>query len=124
METVLNILVLTLHDLRDYPLGKWIDCARNRIFVLADEETQRLGCSDFPDYSVEYFPNYINNGLVEKRALELHRSYGIHRIVSFGEDDVIRAARLRATLGLPGQDVASAEAYRCKVTMKARLAAS
>ncbi len=39
-------------------------------------------------------------------------------MASTSEDDVIRAARLRERLGLPGQRPASASAYRDKVVMK------
>jgi len=117
----MNVVVLTLHDLRDYPFTQWLDCAKHRLFVLADEETQRVASTEFRDFSVEYFSNYINNGLVEKRVLEIHQAHGVDAIVSFGEDDVIRAARLRAKLGLPGQSLESAEAFRCKVKMKSLL---
>lgn len=114
----MNIVVLTLHDLRDFPLAEWArrTGAAHRLFVLADAETQCPGLRD-----AETFPDYINNGLVERRVLEIHRAHGVDAVVSFGEDDVIRAARLREKLGLRGQRVASAEAYRCKVTMKTLL---
>lgn len=48
--------------------------------------------------------------------------HAISRIVSASEVDVIRAARLRRKLGLPGQDMASALAYRDKMLMKSILA--
>jgi len=116
-----NIVVLTLHDLRDYPFTQWIDCTKHRLFVIADEETQKVAASEYRDFSVEYFANYINNGLVERRILEIHAAHGVDAIVSFGEDDVIRAARLREKLGLSGQNLESAEAFRCKVKMKSLL---
>ena len=68
----MNIVLLTLHDLRDYPVSEWIDLSQNKVFALADAETQKARPSDFPGFaSVEFYDHYINNGLVEKRILEI-----------------------------------------------------
>jgi biotin carboxylase len=47
----------------------------------------------------------------------------VSRVVSLSECDVLRSARLRAHLGLPGQSVVSATAFRDKVEMKTAAAA-
>jgi len=121
----MNLVVLTLHDLRDFPFLEWAAGENHKIFILADAESQKATPRDFPGYAhVEFFPNHINNGLVDKRVIEIFETQGLDRILAFGEDDIIRAARLREYLGLPGQDVASAQAFRCKVTMKERVSSA
>lgn len=51
-------------------------------------------------------------------GLWLARRYGISRVVSFAEADVLAAAILRGVLDVRGQAPASAEAYRDKATMR------
>lgn len=67
---------------------------------------------------VEIIESFDKNGWTEIRVLELHSQYNFRVILPHQEKDVIRAARLREYLGLPGQSVESAIAYRDKVRMK------
>jgi biotin carboxylase len=55
---------------------------------------------------------------VERIADALCVEYGVERILSTAEIDVVRAARLRKRHNLPGQSVPSALAYRDKYEMK------
>lgn len=48
---------------------------------------------------------------LEQDLVELCRRFGVERVLSTGERDVLRAARLREQLALPGEGVASATAY-------------
>ncbi len=64
------------------------------------------------------FANYDQNPAVEKKALELARTQALVGIFARGEADILRAARVRERLQLPGQQMASAVAYRNKVRMK------
>jgi biotin carboxylase len=59
-------------------------------------------------------------GLIVKTV----QQHACRRILSTAEADVLRAARVRAELGMPGQDLLSAHAYRNKVTMKRHLVAA
>ncbi|TCP58014.1 ATP-grasp domain-containing protein [Tumebacillus sp. BK434] len=78
--------------------------------------------NDFPEYDiVRGFENYVQSSLVEIEALQLHQERPIRRVLALDESDILRAARIRERLGLPGQDVASAVAYRDKVVMKSLL---
>ncbi|MGW1059897.1 ATP-grasp domain-containing protein [Micromonospora rubida] len=61
---------------------------------------------------------------VDAVVLDLARRYGVGRILGTTEVDVLRAARLREQLGLPGQSLASAQAYRDKHRMKSIVAAA
>jgi biotin carboxylase len=59
-----------------------------------------------------------------KRLAELCRSYDVQRILTVAEGDLVRAARLRAAFGLPGQDERSARAFTDKFAMKTTAAAA
>ncbi len=60
----------------------------------------------------------------ERLAARLCRAHGARLILTTSETDVVRAAHLRRRLGIPGQDVASATAYRDKFAMKSIAAAA
>jgi biotin carboxylase len=68
--------------------------------------------------------DFAESPLVERRVIELHRRHRFDRIVALAERDVLRAARLRKRLGIAGQTVDSAIAYRDKLVMKRALAAA
>lgn len=55
---------------------------------------------------------------VERLALELARRHRVRRVLGTAEVDVLRAARIRERLGISGQGVESATAYRDKFRMK------
>lgn len=55
---------------------------------------------------------------LEEAVLAIARRLAVTRIASSAEADVIRAARLRDNLELPGQSLSSALAYRDKLRMK------
>lgn len=61
---------------------------------------------------------------LERDLVRLCRRFGVQRVLSTGERDVLRAARLRGQLDLPGQDVASATAYHDPHVTRSLLAAA
>jgi hypothetical protein len=65
------------------------------------------------------FLDFLNSSLVEAAVFRAHQKQPVTRVVATGEVGVLRAARLRAAIGIPGQSVDSALAYRDKVLMKA-----
>lgn len=67
------------------------------------------------------FDDYDTNQLVEKAALQLARIHRVSAVFARAEADIMRAAALRELLGLPGQHLDSALAFRDKVVMKDRL---
>jgi hypothetical protein len=73
---------------------------------------------------VEVLDDYNENPLVEHRVLALHERHRFDRLLALSEFDLLRAARLREALGIPGQGTDSALAYRDKARMKALLAAN
>ena len=123
--STVNLVVFQDSDLREMALHEWLDLRQDRVFVISDREAQ----GDLDERallgrgyaSVSVYSNYIGNGAIDADVLGLHARFGIDRIVAMGEDDVIRAARLRTVLNLPGQSLESAVAYRDKVVMKTLL---
>lgn len=67
---------------------------------------------------VEVIDDFHFNPLVESQALALHQERAFDRVLAVSEFDLLRAARLRELFGAPGQDVASATAFRDKLAMK------
>jgi phosphoribosylaminoimidazole carboxylase (NCAIR synthetase) len=59
---------------------------------------------------------------VEALVLSLAERHRAERVLTTAEIDVLRAARVRERLGIPGQGVESATAYRDKFVMKSRAA--
>lgn len=113
------VVVLSRKPLRQRPIHEWLDGATEGVWLVTTKAALE-GCG--PEVTGAYaglatVEDY-RSWDVELRAEELARRAGAALVASSSEDDVLRAARLRRRLGLPGQSVASALAYRDKVVMK------
>ena len=119
-----NVAVLCCEDLRDSPIREWARELNLTLFIYADAQAgpQDSMVGEAPDRRPRWFENFARNGNVEAAVLEDHDRFGFERTVAIGECDVLRAARLRAALKLPGQTVESALAFRDKAEMKKRWA--
>ncbi|MFJ8748399.1 ATP-grasp domain-containing protein [Streptomyces sp. NPDC102441] len=73
---------------------------------------------------VELVDDFHFNPLVESQAVAMHQKWGFDGVIAVSEFDLLRAARLRELFGVPGQDVASATAFRDKLAMKRILSAA
>lgn len=73
---------------------------------------------------VKGFNNYDANGLVEIEAVKFGKKQTLSHVIALDERDLLRAARIREELGISGQSVESATAYRHKPTMKSYVKAS
>lgn len=113
-----KVLLFSRQPLTRRPLHDWLgDAATDVVLVTppravagADDALARfLGHRLVDDYG---------SWSTELAAEAAARAHGVDLVASTSEDDVLRAARLRDRLGLPGQDFASATAYRDKVVMK------
>jgi biotin carboxylase len=107
-------VVLVDSDYADTPYDKWSAEAGVRLSLL-------VSARRYPQYrhipGARPFDAYATGGEVERTALGLSPTV----VVARSEADVLRAARLRELLGVPGQDFASALAFRDKVLMKSLL---
>ena len=119
-----RLLLLSRKPLRERPLHQWLgDAAASTVLLTVPGAIE--GCEDvarreFLDCQV--VANYLCWS-TEWAAERAARKHGVTLIVSSSEDDVLRCARLRHRLELPGQSVQSATAYRDKLVMK-RLASA
>ncbi|MEU0674247.1 hypothetical protein ABZ330_15370 [Streptomyces sp. NPDC006172] len=114
-----KILLLSRQPLATRPLHDWLEGTADDIVLLTTPKAV-VGAEDA---LAEHFPSHrlvddYGGWSTEQAAEEAARAHGVDLVASTSESDVLRAARLRARLGLPGQDVASATAYRDKVVMK------
>ncbi|MGW2397553.1 ATP-grasp domain-containing protein [Kitasatospora sp. NPDC001664] len=116
-------LVLSRQPLASRPLQDWLDDTAEGVVLVTTAKavagTEAGLAEHFPLHRL--VPDY-HGWSTEQYAEEAARAFGAELIASTSESDVLRAARLRERLGLPGQGVASATAYRDKLVMK-RLAA-
>ncbi|PTA68927.1 hypothetical protein [Deinococcus arcticus] len=125
-----HLLLLTLHDPTEFAFPAWLPgLAPGALSLVLDQDSVPDGALAVlradPAYGfVRAYPNYLNNGNVYADLDALHRTRPVTHILAFGEDDVIRAARLRQRWGLPGQSVANATRFRDKVQARARVQAA
>ena len=116
----MTVLVFNRKRLLDRPLHRWLADSRSRVVLV----TSRESLDGHPVASLRERYRHVEPVetyeacSVETRAAELAERYAVRRIASASEDDVLRAARLRHRLGLPGQQPESAVAYRDKLRMK------
>ncbi|HEX4700903.1 MAG TPA: hypothetical protein VH352_02140 [Pseudonocardiaceae bacterium] len=120
-----KVLLLSRQSITQRPLQNWLDDTAHTVMLI----TQKSAVAGAEDVLAEHFPDHrlVDDYLswsTMRVAEQAARSFGAELVASTSEDDVLRAARLRARLGLTGQSSDSATAYRDKVTMKrlARLA--
>lgn len=76
-------------------------------------DSEKRGLSKFV-----YFESYDDDLALEKLVIELHGERPFDRIIALSELDILRAAKLRSLLNIPGQSYFSAFLYRDKIAMK------
>lgn len=116
-----HLLIFAKTTYAKTPYDQWLSGTGITPIILTPEE-YAAGYRHMPN--VHAFAGYDHNQLVEKTALKLARQHDLVGVFARAEADVIRAAQLRELLGLPGQKIASALAYRNKVIMKDHLRGS
>lgn len=105
--------ILVLNRNANYPFEEWL-CSNKDLYYLTTKEKEFRLSRD----NVEGFHNYEKNGELEIRAIELYSFHRFERVIATSEYDILRAARIREYLGIDGQKVTSALAYRDKYIMK------
>ncbi|CAM5664658.1 carboxylate--amine ligase [Streptomyces purpurascens] len=110
-----SVLAFVDSDYADTPYDKWAGDTGVRPHLLVSE-------AKFPQYrhvpGALSVPGYHRGGHAERAALDLAERMPPSVVLARMEGDLLRAARLRELLGVPGQDFASALAFRDKVHMK------
>ncbi|MFC4585724.1 hypothetical protein [Sphaerisporangium corydalis] len=121
----MNVLVMNRAPLSTRPYPRWIG-PEHQVVLLSDATAARGASSQArAGYAhVSLMDPFHDSPLVENEVMRLHAEYGFDRIVTTSEFDLLRAARLRESLGVHGQGVAAATAYRDKIRMKELLGAA
>jgi hypothetical protein len=111
-----HVLVLSKKPLRQRPVDRWLAGASVSL-VTAAGAVDPAG-DDLDGFAEVVTVDDYGSWQVELEAARVAARHGVRLIASSSEQDVVRAARLRERLGLPGQSTASATAYRDKLVMK------
>jgi phosphoribosylaminoimidazole carboxylase (NCAIR synthetase) len=119
----MSILILNNGPLALRPYHEWLaDHPGSLLLLTSAEELARNGeqlpPTDGVYAYVEAIEDYDGSGRLEARALDLAERFEITDVVACQEVDLQRAGVLREVLGVPGQGIDSAEAYRDKLVMK------
>ncbi len=120
-----KILLLSRKPLTERPLHEWLaEVVADTVLVTvpaAVAEAREDVLARFLDWRT--VPNY-QSWSTEWTAECAAREHRVGVVASSSEDDVLRCARLRDRLGLPGQSPVSARAYRDKLVMKTAVEAA
>ncbi|MFC5143104.1 ATP-grasp domain-containing protein [Streptomyces aureoversilis] len=114
-----KVLLFSRRSLAKRPLQEWLGATAGDVVLV----TPRSAVEGAEDVVEQHFLGHAlvdsyDSWAADRAAETAARSFGVGLVASTSEDDVIRAARLRERLGLPGQHTASALAYRDKAVMK------
>lgn len=112
----MSILIINRMSQRTAAYHKWLHGLKEPLVMICDE-TRRGQIEEGYD-EVHFLANWRANGNLERIAAELHERYQFRVILNYSESDMERVARLRERLGVPGQTLESATAFRNKVRMK------
>lgn len=118
------IAVLVNSRYEDTPYDRWAEGSDLVLTLLVAADKVSGYAHVRPPHRVLAFADYPHNGNVERAVLDAHAERPFEAVVAKSEPDILRAARLRGLLGVPGQDWQSALAFRDKIEMKRRLAAA
>ena len=121
MPVDMNVAILSKKPLATHRYDQWLAGRDLVLFAEDSEATRRLlamGGHGFAAGSVHLFADWKANRAIDAALLASHAKRPFDRIVALSECDLLRAAELRERLGLPGQGVASARAFRDKAVMK------
>lgn len=121
----MKILVLNRNSLVEREYARWIGPGHQVVLItdakaLPPDESLRAQILAAYDH-VEVLTNFHANAAVELLACRLHERYRFDLLVGLNEYEIVRSARLRSKLGIPGQLPASAQAFRDKLHMKNHL---
>lgn len=120
-----GLLLLSKKALADRPLHRWLGGLASKAVLVTTPEgvagASEAAGREFLDVQiVESYQSWMTEHVAEKAA----RRHRVGLVASSSEDDVLRAARIRGRLDLPGQGTPSATAYRDKVVMKDAVSAA
>lgn len=116
----MTILILSNTSGHKTPYSEWIEEASEQVVLFCPRDKRETFHQNNYLY-IKDFENYLDDDTIITTALQFNQKYHFSQVLSVSEFDVIRSAKLRELLNLPGQHLLSAEAYRNKLFMKALL---
>lgn len=111
------ILILSNTSGLKTPYSEWIKDSEKKI-VLFCPKNKKESFDKNKYLHIESFDNYLDDNAIITKALTLNTECNFSHVISVSEFDVIRSAKLREILNIPGQHYLSADAYRNKLFMK------
>ncbi|MGB8956216.1 MAG: ATP-grasp domain-containing protein [Tumebacillaceae bacterium] len=114
----MSILIMSKMAYAQAPYDDWLQDLEEDLIVLTTPDHAAQGQNY---HHVEAFGAFDTNPCIEVRAMELAEEHDFRVIFGPSECDLLRAARLRETLGIKGQSYESALAFRDKTVMKTYL---
>ncbi|WP_330252784.1 hypothetical protein OG874_43200 [Nocardia sp. NBC_00565] len=113
--------VLSKKPLRTHRYDRWLSEFGAEAVLFAEDAPESRAFAGthhgYPD-APRFFPDWKRNRAVDAAVIAEYAVRSFDRIVALSECDLVRAAELREHLGLPGQSLASATAFRNKFIMK------
>jgi hypothetical protein len=117
----MKIIILNKNPLSAYPAHIAVGRSTDSLLVTTAEIARASDSEDLRAFSALKLVSDYHSWEVDQIVRDYSSAgYCIGRIVSMAECDVIRTARLREQLGIPGQSLESAYAYRDKLIMNTR----
>lgn len=117
---MLAILLLNRLPRTRVNYAEWFADLEEEVYMISAHDV----VDDFPEFLIRIPVDFFaRNGQVEIEALELFARHPYRTVVALEESDIVRAGRLRSRLGIGGQSLESATAFRNKLVMK-RLASA
>lgn len=118
MNGTRRILFLNGRPLPERPLRRWLGDGPELFLITSRAVADRAARQELDAFQAVHLVEDYDSPTVERLAVTLGRRHAVTHLVSCQEDDVVRAARIRRRLDLPGQTPHSAVAYRDKLTMR------
>jgi hypothetical protein len=117
-----RVAVLSKKKLDTHRYDQWLGPQRCDVVLFAEDTAAARAFLDAVPHrfaAVRLFGDWKQNRAIDMAVLADHESQPFDGLVALSECDVVRAAELRERMGVRGQEVASAEAFRDKAAMKA-----
>ncbi len=116
-----RVAVLSKKTLGTHRYDQWLGHEGCEVVLFAEDTPATrafLGATQHRFARAHLFGGWKKNRAIDLAVLTEHRSRPFGRVVALSECDLVRAAELRECLGICGQSVASATAFRDKPVMK------
>jgi hypothetical protein len=117
------LLLIPPKLLASVPRSSWQELLREPAVLFTSQGTEQHRSrtnAELADVfrSIHFYDDLGTNDRVELDAIALHAKVPFTRVVATGEDDLLRAARLRELFGVPGPSSAHVLVFRDKLLMK------